>query len=219
MAYPGIFGRLVASGTLYGKESFAFGLSLVPPDFAVAGGLGAASHVAAAAALVRTYIESNLTSNACKLTTVKLNEIGADGRYVDKGNTTLFDFTPAASGTGSTLIAPQISLVISLVTAKKRGLASSGRFYHPVPMATIADTAGLISAATAQSHADAAATLIKGLNALWAGNTWRVGVASDVGAGHFEPVTAVRVGRVLDTMRSRRTALTETYVSNITAIP
>jgi hypothetical protein len=39
----------------------------------------------------------------------------------------------------------------------------------------------------------------------------RVGVASNAGTGRFEHVTRVAAGRVIDTMRSRRSTLLEDY--------
>ena len=210
MVYPSNFGRIVASGTLYGSETFSFGLSIVP-DFPGGTPLNPAGNIAAVAAAVSEFFTSVGIDNSAILTLLKFNEIGPDGRYVDQAETIQFEYDPPVAGIASGNPAPQVALAVSLMTARVRGRAHTGRFYLPVPTAPL-EGDGLLSAANALEYADAATALCDDLNAIWAGS-WVVGVASDVGPGRFEAATYIRVGRVYDTIRSRRRSLAENYVN------
>lgn len=159
-------------------------------------------------------------SNAAKLRYVKFNRITADGRYFDTANTQQRRYdTPAfPTGPSATTYPNQVALVISWVTAAARGRASKGRIFMPAPaIALAADTGRLYGppdSVHGQSVADAAATFLNNLNNQPGVDTPGVGasVVSKVD-GTVRAITGVRVGNVLDTMRSRRNALDETYFS------
>lgn len=213
MAYKQPFLRLVASGSLYTGEQFSWGLSLIadfPTDNAGFSAVPAGVRDAVAS------FHQQTSQAAARLTTVKLNLIGTNGKYASSTDTTVYDYPTPVAGGGSGVVPAQIALAVSLVTGAKRGLASKGRFYIPVPIGTLG-TDGLLPAATSASVASQAATLINAIHA-GVGGDWRVGVVSDVGAGAQREVTSLRVGRVLDTIRSRRTSLPESYQVNATAI-
>lgn len=208
MAYPGNFLRLVASGTYFDTEQFAWTLSLIPNFSSPTAGPEEVPQAVIDA--VTAFHGSGSIANSARLTTLKLNLIGPDGRYVDDGDTVLHDFAPPGlPGGGQPRHAPQVALAVSLQTARTRGRAHAGRFYVPSPTYPI-DSTGRISAADAEVMVGNASTLIESLNA--ALPEFIVGVASDVGTGRFQAVTNVRVGRVLDTIRSRRSSLPEEYV-------
>jgi len=212
MAYPANFLRLVVIGNLYGTEMFTFGLSLAGSGTPVA-----PTEVPQGVwnALDAYFSTAGLVSSKCLVTSVKLNEIGVNGRYVNQ--TTVEDVPPFnIQGSSGTSPAPQVALAVSLTTPVKRGRAHAGRFYSPVP-GFVVGTGGLIAGADCLAAANAGANLIKGINASLTG--WRVSVVSDVGAGAIQPVTGVRVGHVLDTIRSRRNALVENHIVNTTPIP
>lgn len=102
---------------------------------------------------------------------------------------------------------PQICSVYSLRTARPRGLASNGRIY--MPSATTVDPVdGRQTENSAIQKSTAGALFVSDVNAVGLG---QVAVFSTVGAGLIEPVTGVRVGRVMDTQRRRRNALDEAY--------
>lgn len=207
MAYPRPFLRLVASGTLYAVESWSWSLSLIPNfDNTPTAPEEVPADVIAA---VQTFHTSAGIGSDARLNTVKLNMIGTDGRYVDQDTTVLHDYPlPGIAGTGPSGLVPQIAWAVTLRTAATRGLAHAGRFYIPVPAVSVAE-GGVVGTAAAIALADDAATLVNDLNA--ALPSWRVGVVSDVRTGAARQVTRVEVGRVLDTVRSRRTNLPENY--------
>lgn len=129
-----------------------------------------------------------------------------DGRYPD-GVDAVEYLRPTPVSGGAAVGYPQIALVLSLRTARTRGYASNGRMYIPSSFTpNVAD--GRISALNAGSAAAAGAAFIAAVNAAGIG---LASVMSTVGAGRVEPITGVRVGRVMDTQRRRRNQLTEEY--------
>lgn len=206
MAYPGNFFRLVCSGKLVGSETFSYGLTFAKefttgssPDEVPAGVVDAV-----------TAFHSNANigiGNAAVLTTIKFNEIDTSGRYANSGETVLHEFDPGVPGTGNTSMPPQVALAITLRTAKTRGRAHAGRFYIPLLSHSIG-TDGRLSAAQASQIGERATTFLNDLNTALAG-IGRLAVVSDVGTGAQNNVTHIEVGRVLDTMRSRRRSLEE----------
>jgi hypothetical protein len=206
MAYPGNFAKLVASGNIYGVESFSFGMSIVP-DFPNPDSFDAAGTIAAVAAAVSTFWSANPICSGARLEYIKLNEVDQDGHYVSNSETNLFEYPGTIPGNSSNRIAAQLAIAVSLTTAKRRGLAHAGRFYVPMPTSEL-ETDGRFNGNAAQTFADTASAMVNTINGVYGGD-YVVGVASKEGAGAFEPVTGVRVGRVLDTIRSRRASLDE----------
>lgn len=207
MAYPAPFLRLVVSGTLYGTEQFAWSLSIMrnfesdPAPSAVPQALidaVVAFHSAPAA---------QVGANAL-LTTIKLNEIGTNGRYLSPSETVLHEFEDGVPGSGTSNNLPaQCAVAVTLRTAARRGLANSGRFFLPhVTLGPSND--GLLLAGAAQGIATAATTFLDAINPALGGN-WRPAVVSDVREGAMRAITHVEVGRVIDTIRSRRSSLDE----------
>lgn len=150
-------------------------------------------------------------TTASVLTMVKLNRIGPDGRYMDP-ETREFDLLTGVPGAVAGTVAPQLSAVASLDTANPRGRAGRGRMYLPptTALATLGTSDGRMTVTNAENLASGVATLIRELNAVYTG-VGAVGVASKAGAGGFQHVTSVRVGRVPDTVRSRRNKQAEDY--------
>lgn len=135
---------------------------------------------------------------------VKYNRVGVDGKYLG-GSTILKEVAPPV-GAGATTYPPQVSLVATLETGLTRGLAHRGRMFLPVPRYAVGAD-GRISATDANGAAAEVAALLTAMNGLAGFGT--VVVASKTRAGDQRTVTGVTVGRVLDTMRSRRTSLGE----------
>lgn len=205
MTYANPFLRLVVIGTLYDVEDFSFSLNFIdgpaanPPSEVFPGVVDEVS---------RYFANSNAPlSLHASLTTVKLNLIGENGRYVGD-ETVLHDFVPPIPGGSSSNVAPQLSLCISTTTDAARGRAHAGRYYLPIPGGPVQGD-GRLSPAYRNAALAEAKTFITNLNqALY---PWRAGVVSNVGAGEERPITGVRVGLVMDTMRSRRDKFTEDY--------
>lgn len=206
MAYPTSFLRMVVSGTLYGNETFSWSLSLrpnfpsnpaptvVPPDLITA---------------LSTFHNSasSQIGAAATMTLVKLNEIGTDGRYVSSTDTVQHEFDPGIAGTGASDMPPQSALVVTLRTAQRRGLANTGRFYLPFLSAGVGAD-GRVLAGGALGIAANVTTLLNSIKTAL-GDEWLPAVVSDIGAGAMNTITHVEVGRVVDTVRSRRSSLDE----------
>jgi hypothetical protein len=122
---------------------------------------------------------------------------------------------------------PQVALCVSTVTAARRGYSAKGRFYLPAPTADLADDWRLPQA-HASTYAGLASTFVKVLRLREAvlpppapelPGVWLPCIVSPhkngTGpGGTVHAITGVRVGRVLDTIRSRRTSLVEDYESS-----
>jgi hypothetical protein len=211
MAYPTPFLRVVWSGSHFLSERFSFGVSLIN-DF----GTGEAPTEVPAA--IKTATDAFFTSAvgiATKCDTIKVNLIGVDGKYVNE-QTVLYEYDSPQTHNNANRFPPQVAVAVSLETGARRGLAARGRFYVPNPI-SIMDDNGLLTDAGALSLRDAAVTLLSGVEDALPG--WDLGVVSDVGAGRQRAVTGVRVGRVFDTIRSRRAQLDEQYTDTAPFAP
>lgn len=206
MVYHDPFRRLVLSGTLYGLEAWSIGVAMGHV------GLGEGGNPENVSEGIQTacegFIQNNFTGSNAKLTTIKYNFINVAGHYDDPGETIRYDYDTPVGGTGGASNIPQSSLVVSLNTAFARGRGHAGRYYMPAFSAPL-DSDGRISVDVAALVAEYATTFLNALNA--DDEHYRVCVVSNIGAGVQHEVTHVRVGRVIDTMRSRRTSLVEDY--------
>lgn len=209
MVYPTPFLRLVVIGTLYGKETFTYSLSLAPTG----GGSNAPSEVPAGviSALTTFHTDTQVAcGNQTFLTAIKLNEIGTNGRYVSQSDTVMHEFETGIAGGAIATLPAQCALAITLRTDIKRGRAHSGRFYIPRLGGPVANT-GFIPAAQVTGLVTASTALLNSLNAAVPG--YAVAVMSDIGTGARRFVRNVEVGQVVDTIRSRRTSLDEARVA------
>lgn len=224
MAYPHQFHRLVIAGDLY-TERFATSLSIYGSD----GGPVNATLLTTIASVVGGWFQGTSTDHpqfisAARLTEIKLNRIGTDGKYVDPESFTHY-YSGGAVGPTPGNCAPQLAAVVSLRTAVDRGRASKGRMYLP-PMAGwfAPGDDGRVAVSSAQRAARSVSLLINSLNAAYAGSgtggdfNGRVAIESDVGAGAWHFVTHTTAGRVIDTMRSRRSSLDEDVQTSSIAI-
>lgn len=206
MAYPGSFLRLVMGGPLYTDERWSMGLSLV--NWSGAATTDPTTVSAGVLAAVETFIGQASISAAAELDIVKLNRIGTDGKYVREAVEHRYEGT-LVDGGGTTYLPAQVSLAVSLQTAATRGLACRGRIFLPSPSAGIVTATGVLGSSVPTAVATATTALINALNT--ALDPYAVSVVSNVREGAFREVKSVRVGNVLDTIRSRRTQFTETY--------
>lgn len=217
--------RLTVSGVLGPRatpsEAFSFGVSLgdnsgvvsLPPS---------AEFDQMCAETVTFFGQSNTkVTTAAAITEIRLAMIGPEGRVVLNGDGSYAQYkkayTTGANGTVTTVFHPfQVATGVSMLTPRS-GQNGRGRFYLPASALSVG-TDGRISAADAQIVSLSCAGWLSTLNAAMTG-TSRVIVASQgsvrQGLGPVNsPVTSVRVGRVLDTIRSRRTSLLEEYSTN-----
>lgn len=222
MVYARPFHRLVVMGSLY-SDTFNVTLSI--------GSLLPAQMLEVTPALliqvanhVDTWWNDPLSSGStgglslaadAKLTGIKLNRIDVDGKYMDSETYEHTYPTPIA-GSGPAGAVPQLSIVTSLYSAHPRTTGGKGRMYWPPSQltATALGADGRISAAGAAQYAQGSAQFIRTINAAYSAQSVPAlaCIASKVGAGVFQGIEEVGVGRVVDTMRSRRNKLDEDKV-------
>jgi len=127
------------------------------------------------------------------------------------------DVAGGVGSAGSNLVhPPQIAWAMSLMTATP-GARGRGRFYLPLPAVPVLPT-GLVGTTQTQETATSVVTLINALNNSPGVDTNRMHVVVASSYGLNSVVTGVRVGQVLDTIRTRRNALLEAYVQSATAV-
>jgi hypothetical protein len=163
------------------------------------------------AGVLSTWVNASTTiGQQAHLSWVKYNRLNNLGKYIE-AQTNVIYYEPAAEPRAVTVSTHpnQIALVASLETGFKRGLAHIGRIYLPIPTASVGND-GRISTTAQDSAAADVKTLIDALNNALPMNT--IMIMSKVREGETRVVTGVSVGRVLDTMRSRRTSLKESRV-------
>src|SRR5664280_2100526 len=144
----------------------------------------------------------SMLSTAVGLSWLKFNEINALGHYVSPSNSRLAEVNPVVHGTGNPIHPPQVAIAVSLRTAHTRGKAHIGRMFTPALVPSV-QSSGLHAAGT--SIAGTATTLINAINAV----VTPAGVSIISATGESNHVTRVAVGRIFDTMRSRRRSLSE----------
>jgi len=147
-------------------------------------------------------------SVATTLEYVKFNEINALGHYAHPGSVRENFWTTPNTGHGGDAHAlagfpPQVSVVVSLLTAQLRGRAHRGRMFTPALAAYFATSTGLVD--NASLIAAAATTLLNAINAAVPDH----GVSIISASGESNHVTQVAVGHVFDTMRTRRKSMAE----------
>jgi hypothetical protein len=175
-------------------------------------GLNPQTLLDAALAAYTTHLAGRIRPTAI-LKEIKYADIGAGttlqpgGAYV--GNPLIKVADVAGTATGDNMPS-QIAQVVSLDTGL-RGPRNRGRFYVPMPACTIDLSNGLNSTANSQALANAAAAFMGALNG--PAGFGNVSIVSS--SGSSRPVTSCRVGRVMDTIRSRRAQMAEAYGADV----
>jgi hypothetical protein len=208
MSYLRPFLRLVVIGTVWQADDFTFSLSYIG---AVPGFPGAPPTEVpqAVIAAVETYWAQAPIGSQARLYSLKLNQIGVDGRYTED-ETVRHDYVASGiPGTGPNSPAPQIAYAVTLQTGRPLGRAARGRFYVPLPSSSLT-VGGYLASGTVEQWRDHTDTFLESLNAAIPG--WQLGVVSDIGAGYENRVEYGRYGRVLDTIRSRRNNIEEMHI-------
>lgn len=206
--------KLTFGGYTFGDEIWANSLTIgtVSNDLTFPADQNMQNFVAGLATVVQSWFTSNSAKIYIRasLNWVKIALVDKEGKYID--GPYIHDFDVPSQGPGTDPVAPQLTVAHSMTTAVKRGPGRFGRIYPPLN----AQVDGNGRAIGADLMAQAFSDFIEGINDYihGAGPAFveaSVVVASAVGTGINAPVTGVRVGDVIDTMRSRRSALKETY--------
>lgn len=195
MPNPPNYARVLVGGVMPGGEVFSFSFA--------AQSLGPGTSAQAQATNLGNSAQFAAFVNACKpfmsvptvINRVSVYQYGAGGSLTDSGSAGVID----GAGSGAVPHPDQCALAVSLRTASNTR-SGRGRFFIPCNGAAMDANTGRTTANT-QTLATAAAALMA-----FAGGR----VASEK-LGTTALVTAVRVGNVVDTMRSRRDALVESY--------
>lgn len=209
MAYLQPFLRLVAIGSLPQGETWTWSMSF-GSDF----GPAAAPEEVPAGVLtaIETFHESSDVALGAGVTlnAVKLNMIGTDGRYVNPSDTVEHIYETPVAAAGTIQLPPQAATAVSLLTNFRRGLAHRGRFYVPRLGRTVG-TDGRLTTTEQSALLTAAAAMVDSLNDALGPNFF-CAVTSDRREGAQRRVSGLAVGRVVDTIRSRRRGLDEDYL-------
>lgn len=213
--------RLTLSGDLgvvngAPAEHFSFGVSLVHPAPGGDNPTGLdydndqLNDIVADSVAFFARPETRISPSAV-LKQVKLAWIGADGKYTRDPFIAAVNQAGqgATGGQTGTLHAPQVALAVSLGTGQ-RGASKRGRFYLPSPYINLDGTLEIPDGIRDDVQASAAQWITDlndepGLDVL----ALTVIVAST--KGFNTAVSSVRVGRALDTIRTRRRSLGENY--------
>lgn len=142
---------------------------------------------------------------------------GVTARSLTADGVTIFQAQHGALGPvpGSSPNAPggdQLALTLSLLTPLA-GRSGRGRIYLPFTAAGTSPITGRLDQGTIGNVALGASQLIDALNTSNVSGTINpaISIQSRVGGGHSSPVTGLKVGDVLDTIRGRRKKLKEVY--------
>lgn len=195
--------RLVWGGRLFTTEGWSCSLS-------IASGTGfnlAASNfkVLLSAFMARS---GTIFPSSARMDFIKCNELNPMTRkYVLQTSNSYFqnDMVIGASTVGP----GQAAMAVSTRTALARGRAHAGRFYLPIGNVPVDVGSGQVPASVTGAMATSAWSMITDVNNL-VGVGSSVAIFSSVGQT-VEPVNGVKVGRVVDTIRSRRSSLAEDY--------
>jgi hypothetical protein len=209
LTFSGVFGT--ASAPL---EIWSWGLNAAMP----AGTPDQAALDAGSAAMHDTYVTNlkQVMPGNVVLTQCLYALVGPDGHILRNADGSFRQSKHAqveAGANGSTSPLPlQTALAISYGTARP-GASGRGRSFLPFQDGTSIDPDFRISTATTQNYATRMGHVVFQLNAI---GTPCVVASSK---GYLSPITTVRVGKVPDTMRSRRDRLIEGYIAGSISAP
>lgn len=196
--------RLVWGGRLFTNESWSCSLHVnsVP-------GLNLAASNFQTAFVAWMGRGTSRVTTAASLDFIKFNTINpVTGRYTLPYSNELVSQNLAAGLAVATH--GQLALAVSTTTALARGRGHAGRFYSPAGVFTVDGTTGQINATEATGVLNSALTLCRDVNTILGAGSSLV-VFSKIGQS-VQPITGIRIGRVMDTMRSRRRSLNEDYL-------
>lgn len=192
--------KLSWGGPLFGTEQWNCSLYFNGPIVA-----GPASNFETALSTFHGSGTANMAA-AAVLTYIKFNQIDpVTGKYLSAGISDTHFLAIPKPGTGTN--APgQNCLAISTTTAMARGYAHIGRFYAPTGgSALTVDATGRMTTTLANAYATTSKALLLACNTV----TGAEAVVYSKTGQVVHAITGVRVGRVLDTQRRRRTSLIE----------
>jgi hypothetical protein len=210
VTFSGVFGPVSQP-----VEVWQFNVSFAP-EASVTQTQNTSENIADARRAFATHLAPQYSTDVT-LTRVREALVGDDGKVqrLASGAFNQQDDTTAVAGTltssGTTRMPLQTAMVVSLGSARP-GAIGKGRFFLPWPAIGL-DTDYRIGAAAATAWAGRARDFLEALtSAVHARPVIASGGSAVEGVGPaLYPVTSLRVGRVPDTMRSRRSHMLEGY--------
>jgi hypothetical protein len=195
-------------GGAAGIETFSFSVRTLPLASNTQSTLSAAAISAMGACTAGDGLWQYVGDNVV-LKKVTVARVNGDGNWITRpdGSYEKAEWNGSIPGqvAGGSNLPAQSALCISLVTARP-GPTGKGRFFLPLGKATL-DGDGRLQASEMPGRAANAALFVERI-----GNTVaEVEVFSS--KDYSSTVTGVKVGRVVDTMRSRRRSLVEAYTA------
>lgn len=188
-------------------ETWQFGVRVIPTNVIVtdsdcqnlANNLAAPTQAMFTAAALKIGVTNRLMA-------IKVARINEDGHYPPDHNPGVYTYpTPIAAPAGQAGL-PQATMCVTLLTNLPRGLASRGRFFLPNTN-LIPSGDGRITTVEADSIESLVRTWLLAVNA--SSEVDAIAVFSGLREGRTAVVNRIGVGRVIDTMRSRRRSLAE----------
>jgi hypothetical protein len=216
MVYPGTFYRLVFLGKIY-TDTLNMTLSVVPTSGSSVPDIDQSVLTDMAPVISTWWSQANTTSPGIGITQnatlqgFKFNKIGTDGRYT-QAETLEHTYPVQFSGVGPAGLPAQLSVAATIRGLNERQRAGKGRMYLPSNFysATLG-TDGRMSVANATAIATRFDLFLDLLDGVFIDNSLGAiaGIASKQGTGAFQVRSKISVGRVVDTVRSRRSSLDE----------
>lgn len=205
LTFSGVFGSAAVP-----IEIWSFGLALYAPELVYASPAAMTPIASAARGAFFDYLSTILPSDVSLTRTRAASvldtghvDLTGDGQYIQGDDNTLVLGGVAAPARSPSV---QDAIVVSLQTPRA-GPSGKGRFFLPMTADAVAPTDRRISAAARDDILGRSISFVRALNTI--ANAGPVSVVSS--KGFASGVTKIRVGRVVDTHRSRRNRLNEDY--------
>lgn len=211
------FGGSIISAN--GNDIWACGLRVV--DFNNFGPLPSpGTYMESIAAALSSFFSASThhIGAAATLQYLKVNNIGADGKYADKANTNRHDYSGVVGGAAATGTPAFIGLVGTWETANARGLAHRGRMY--LPNYALSCSGNEVSTTLRDSvRSDYVALYSVLCTHFDSGANEAVGIVASGKNGTWNQITGVTVDTVVDVQRRRKNATAGQRSSRATVSP
>lgn len=220
-AWPANVSRLVLAGTLPRNDTWSMSVHLYDSGFDIGGNSGdyveVLGNIADLATIWFTSGQARISSSA-RLTSVKLNQIGPDGKYKNPyTNEELIGSGQGVAGGVPSVQWQHFSACITHRTGIKRGAAAAGRVFPPAVLLS-PGAGGVAQDSDITPMADVWRNFLQGVYEAVPGEIAGMPVIVSTGTKAapntptMRPITRVEIGNVIDVQNRRRNALPEKYV-------
>lgn len=211
ITFSGVFGNLDAPAEIWAVRLNA-GDMPAGTNLATVAGSARGQFGVRVLPLMPSYVRLTRTRVSQHLEGTGLTVNNGPGGYAQADDFTTY----AGTGSSSTVLPLQTAICVSLGT-DRAGPTGKGRIFLPSPSGALTGDFNYSTSVQA-AVLNAVGLLIEDLNAVALPGNIAPGVSVVSSKGYLSRVTSVRVGAVPDTMRSRRSARLEGYVSRPVAL-